>query len=116
MNAAGLAALALLVLLPACIPDTTGSSTSSTSGGVVSDAGEGGADDASSVDPQRAAICDQYAQAAAQCCAQGTETCPQPSAAAWRNKCLQYAASCPAMPTCFEGSDCNTLIYCAGGC
>jgi hypothetical protein len=98
----------------ACVPDTT-----STSGGASGSAGGGaagdGGDDGSSVPADRQQLCSSYASATAACCAQSTE-CPTTSAADWNKRCLAYARSCPAMPTCFSGSDCNTLIYCNGGC
>jgi hypothetical protein len=119
MTAARLVSIAAFAAVAACIPDsTTGSSggTSGSSGGAV-DGGEGGADEGgSSVDPTRAALCDAYAQATAQCCDAAPGTCPQTGTAVWKNHCIQYAASCPSMPTCFDASDCNTLMYCSGSC
>ena len=98
----------------ACVPDTTstsGGASGTAGGGVASDGG----DDGSSVPADRQQLCSSYASAAAACCTQTTE-CPTTSANDWNKHCLAVARTCPAMPTCFSGTDCNTLIYCSGGC
>src|SRR5262249_9151906 len=91
----------------ACVPDTT--STSSGASGTASGGGieSAGGDDASSVPADRQQLCSSYASATAACCAQTTE-CPTTSATDWNKHCLAFARSCPAMPTCFSGTDCNT--------
>jgi hypothetical protein len=105
---------AALCALFACIPDTT-TGTSSGGGGGGTDGGDGSSGEGGpSLPSDRVALCAAYGNATAQCCAQ--VSCPTTSADDWRKRCETYAASCPAMPTCFSGSDCNTLIYCSGGC
>ena len=109
-----LVALVLLFILVACADAGPGGGSSGAPGG----GGDGGADGGGgpSVDPQRSALCDQYASATASCCAQAPGTCPRTSAADWKSYCLGYASTCAAMPTCFRGGDCNTLIYCSVPC
>jgi hypothetical protein len=97
-------------VLWACVPDTTGGSSGLSSGG----AGDGGDD--SGVPSDRAALCNAYANSTAQCCQRTPGTCTSNNANDWKSVCLNYARTCPAMPTCFSGSDCNTLIYCSGAC
>ena len=101
-----LAALLPLFIVVACT-DVTGGGSSGT-------VGDGGSEGGFAVDPQRAAICDQYASAAASCCAQMPGTCPSQDAAYWKNnRCLPAASTCAAMPTCFSSGDCNTFINCS---
>jgi hypothetical protein len=106
------------VILAACIPDTTGGSSSGSSGssGIVADGASSEGGDASTITPERAALCATYASDTASCCQASPGTCPSNNADYWKQACEKYAASCPAMPTCFSGNDCNTLIYCGGGC
>ena len=103
----------------ACLPEGTGTSSSG-GGGVVIDSGsgEGGSDSGTGgVSADRIALCAQYAQLTASCCAQGTAgPCATSDAKGLNDICLGYARRCTGMPTCFAGSDCNTLIYCSGSC
>lgn len=114
-----LAFASLACAFVACIPDasSTGSSSSSAAGGggVSTDGGSGG-DAADGVSANRQALCAAYAQSTVTCCAQGTIPCSSSNAADYNNYCLKYAKTCAGMPTCFSGTDCNTLIYCAGSC
>ncbi len=110
-----------LLLFTACAIDQTSSSSSggSSSGGAsdgsAAEAGDSG-DSATSIDPQRVAICNAYGAQTATCCQQSPGTCTTISAADWTKHCMIYASSCAGMPTCFRGGDCNTLIYCSGAC
>ena len=61
-------------------------------------------------------LCAAYAQSTSNCCLQGAETCSTTKADDWYAYCLGFARRCAGMPTCFSGSDCNTLVYCAGSC
>jgi hypothetical protein len=113
--------LLLCALLAACIPDTTGGSSSGSTGtsggGIVGDASSEGGDATSSVPADREQVCVDYGNATANCCDSTPGACaPNASADSLKKYCEKYALQCPAMPTCFTGGDCNTLIYCTGGC
>jgi hypothetical protein len=108
---------AFVAIFVSCIDTSTSSSSSSSSsgGGVAVDGGDGGDDAAPSLTGYED-LCAAYAQATANCCAQGAETCRTSKVEDWNSYCLGYARRCAGMPTCFSGSDCNTLVYCASSC
>lgn len=105
-------ALAGVLLLVSCVVPTTTGSSSSSSGGGSSSSGDGGSDADPGVSAARAALCSAYANNAASCCTQMPGSCPSDTAPFWNDSCLKFARSCAAMPTCFSGTDCNTIIYC----
>jgi hypothetical protein len=101
-----------------CLPDGTGTSSSGGGGGgVIIDGGASDGADNDSGANGREDLCAAYASATASCCVQGTETCTSKSTETdWNNFCLAAARRCVGMPTCFTGTDCNTLVYCSASC
>jgi len=112
--------IAVIAFFVGCLPDTNTSSSSSSSasgGGVAVDGGDGGGGSDSAPSPTGyEGLCAAYAQSTSNCCLQGAETCSTTKADDWYAYCLGFARRCAGMPTCFSGSDCNTLVYCAGSC
>jgi hypothetical protein len=113
---------AFVGIFVSCLPDGGGTSSSSGGGGgVIIDGGasDGAASDAGEIDSGangREDLCAAYASATASCCVQGAETCRTSSESDWNNFCLGFARKCVGMPTCFTGTDCNTLVFCGGSC